>query len=428
MHPPLSPRRPVRHSPMHLIGMLIAFSCIAIAIRSTQSATITVGAHDQQQHLYKAKAAGDQSSSDITDSDQVLLRRMTQRPSIVEYEAQRAAVVAKERSTNFESDAPELTSHEQRANAIVMAAKQVELDAGYLNPHMFAPSRHFFDVMDQIRASKLFKILRRMPKGAILHAHDTALASTDFLVSLTYREHLWQCNDTFKGEIVSLRFARDPPAADSEHFTWTRVADERTRLGQVNYDAHIRSLFSLRTDNPREAYRDINDVWEKFMGIFFLVEPLVTYVPVWRDYYRQSLLEAFEDNVQYLEFRGLLPDVYDLDGGNYTQIDVVQLYVDVLAEFQRENPEFIGSKFIFAPLKAVPDVTFEQYVATMVELHTRFPQFMAGFDLVGQEDAGRTLVSVAELLLRLPDDIKFFFHAGETNWFGSVDENLVSGF
>lgn len=51
---------------------------------------------------------------------------------------------------------------------------------------------------------------------------------------------------------------------------------------------------------------------------------------------------------------------------------------------------------------------------------------MAGFDLVGQEEPGRPLKDFIPQLLSMPDNIDFFFHAGETNWFGSnVDENLI---
>lgn len=51
---------------------------------------------------------------------------------------------------------------------------------------------------------------------------------------------------------------------------------------------------------------------------------------------------------------------------------------------------------------------------------------MAGFDLVGQEEMGGPLKDYIPQLLGMPDDIEFFFHAGETNWFGStVDENLI---
>jgi hypothetical protein len=39
---------------------------------------------------------------------------------------------------------------------------------------------------------------------------------------------------------------------------------------------------------------------------------------------------------------------------------------------------------------------------------------------------GRPLIEYAERLLKYPENINFFFHAGETNWLGSSsDENLV---
>lgn len=101
------------------------------------------------------------------------------------------------------------------------------------------------------------------------------------------------------------------------------------------------------------------------------------------------------------------------------------IYVEALDEFKRENPSFIGSKFIYAPIKQVSNETAANYFDVVLRLHAKFPHFLAGFDLVGQEDTAPGLVSFAQHILQLPADINFFFHAGETNWFGSVDENLV---
>lgn len=65
------------------------------------------------------------------------------------------------------------------------------------------------------------------------------------------------------------------------------------------------------------------------------------------------------------------------------------MYVDVLKEFKATHPDFAGSKFIFAPIRAVDDGTFEGYLPIMMKLLKNFPDFIAGFDLVGQEDKGR---------------------------------------
>lgn len=118
--------------------------------------------------------------------------------------------------------------------------------------------------------------------------------------------------------------------------------------------------------------------------------------------------------------------LYDLDGKVYNEEETVEIYVEALNEFKHENPSFIGSKFIYAPLKQVSNETAANYFDVILRLHAKFPHFLAGFDLVGQEDTAPGLVAFAEHILQLPDDINFFFHAGETNWFGSVDENLVT--
>lgn len=103
----------------------------------------------------------------------------------------------------------------------------------------------------------------------------------------------------------------------------------------------------------------------------------------------------------------------------------MQIYYDALNEFKEEHPDFIGSKFIYAPIKAVPNDTALEYFNDVRKLHSKFPDFLAGFDLVGQEDTSPKISDFAENLLALPEDIHFFLHAGETNWYGSIDENLV---
>lgn len=118
--------------------------------------------------------------------------------------------------------------------------------------------------------------------------------------------------------------------------------------------------------------------------------------------------------------------LYDLNGTDYDQENSISLYMEALDEFKRENPSFIGSKLIYAPAKPnQSNETYATYFKSVRRLHSKFPQFLAGFDLVGQEDRSPTLLTFAEQILQLPDDIKFFFHAGETNWFGNTDENLV---
>lgn len=45
----------------------------------------------------------------------------------------------------------------------------------------------------------------------------------------------------------------------------------------------------------------------------------------------------------------------------------------------------------------------------------KLPNFVIGFDLVGQEDLGKPILEFKELIEPLSKQTQFFFHAGETS-------------
>lgn len=90
------------------------------------------------------------------------------------------------------------------------------------------------------------------------------------------------------------------------------MSEIRKEIGDDVYEQKVRRFFTLIVDDPTQVYSDINAVWNKFMEIFMVFGSLVTYTESWKDYYRQSLQESYDDNVQYLEFRGVLPEVRSL--------------------------------------------------------------------------------------------------------------------
>lgn len=349
-----------------------------------------------------------------------------QRPTPLEYDALRKDFFLDQQCRYLGSELT-LSPQEERVNEILMTLKRSELDFGFTNPGNFSGAVHIFESFNRINNSKLFNIIKKMPKGGVLHAHDTALLSTEKIIEFTYRENLWILGDLDDTENPPrFLFSMETPVAVNG-LQWSSVADIRLALTPQIFDQKLHTLLNLYSTDPTIEHRDINYVWRRFKSIFGVLGGIVCYDQVWKAYYYQALQEFVEDGVQYLEFRGLLPDVYAINGTIYSPAQVVELYLEVLEKFKREHPTFVNSKFIFAPIRAASDQQFDEDLKILSELRLKYGNFVVGFDLVGQEDEGRPLKDYAHKLLQLPPDVNFFFHAGETNWNGmSTDENLVS--
>lgn len=312
-----------------------------------------------------------------------------------------------------------LTPEEEVVNRILMQHKYQEYDMGYVTPSTFLPARHFFHTKNEIEKSEVFKFIQKIPKGASLHSHATALVSGEFVYNLTFSENLYGCIDNKRLKLHFFKNASDDLSCEWKSLTVLRNEDR-------NFDKFLQSQLTVIVDKPDEVYEDINAVWNAFKDTFKTVTPMLTYKPIFKEYFRQALQELYEDNVKYLEFRSNFPTLYDLNGNKYGPVETVDLYMETLEEFKMDHSDFMGARIIYAPHRSVDNKTVLDYVKTMNSLTQTYPDFVAGFDLVGQEDRGRPLRSFVKFLKQVSPETKFFFHAGETNWFGTVsDMNLI---
>nr|XP_049699045.1 adenosine deaminase 2-like [Helicoverpa armigera] len=351
--------------------------------------------------------------------------------SVVFSDAQNVEKVLKERQYLMEKELSmmlgssiELSDSELKANEIIMDLKMNEIENGFLHPNNFNLSKHFFEYKDLVKKKKLYKVLKDMPKGAILHAHDTGILSPDYMVELTYWDNLWVCFVKGNNDI-QFQFSKRTPTSTCGS-KWKLMKDARKGARSVaKFDADLRTHFTLVIDKPNEVYTDVNTVWQKFQRYFISSGPLLTYKPVWEQYYYDTLMALREDNIMYLEIRSVLPSLYDLEGNTYDPVVTAQSYKRVTEKFMNDYPDFFGAKLIYAPLKLVNKRTLQEYIKTAMEIKALMPDFLVGFDLVGQEDLGVPLKEFMPELSRLSDDIDLYLHAGETNWYGTTsDENL----
>ncbi|GLV42710.1 Adenosine deaminase-related growth factor A [Carabus blaptoides fortunei] len=337
-----------------------------------------------------------------------------------DYWTERAKFIKNEEALAFGSRLT-LSVAEQSVNNRLMELKWQELADGFKNPGSFPPARHFFDAKDDITKSVIFHLIQNMPKGGALHIHDVGLCSLDYIINdITYRDHLYGC---IEGDSIQLRFA-DPPPKEA---CWKLLKTLRLEAtSEDDFNQWLRSKMTMITDNPQEKYPDVNAAWVKFNSIFALLFPMLSYRPAFLDNFRQTLDEFYNDNVNYMEIRGVVPNLYELDGRTYSPVQTMGMLKQVADEFLVDHPDFLGVKYIYAPSRKVDNATMDVYLKNFWDMKCAYPDFLVGFDLVGQEDMGLSLTSFVQKLQAEAHDVKFFFHAGESAWNGmSTDMNLV---
>jgi len=310
-----------------------------------------------------------------------------------------------------------------------MATKHQELAKAFYSSD-FPPAKTFYQVKKDIESSRVFQTIRRLPKGGILHVHDFGMTSVEWVIqNVTYRDNLYMCIDNATD---SLKFGwfTNPPQLDAECL-WMNVKDTRTLLGDESVDQALKKHLNIMAENPSEAYPNINSVWDKFNKVFGALFSLLSYVPVTKDYFYQAFTEFMEDNVQYLEFRTVLPSLCpnmdNCDDGT-SAIETGHIFKEVAEKFLRDHPnDFCDIRMIYAPIRYVMAPQVETYLEVASQLKVELGDFMVGFDLVGQEDKGKPLIDFVPLFLEKlhGSDLKLFFHAGETDWQGqATDFNL----
>lgn len=105
-----------------------------------------------------------------------------------------------------------------------------------------------------------------MPKGGVLHVHDSALTSLDFFYhNITFRPNLYMC------EGGSLKFYRNAP----ESCTLLRKLRESPEMAE-KIKKQIYDLFSMK-DN----YNGETETWNKFGQIFGFLKSILSYEWVW---------------------------------------------------------------------------------------------------------------------------------------------------
>ncbi|KAF1988553.1 Metallo-dependent hydrolase [Aulographum hederae CBS 113979] len=318
------------------------------------------------------------------------------------------------------------------------------------------PGMMFMLAKERMEKSKLWKIVRRMPKGALLHCHLQAMVEPEFLIREAFKIEGIHCQSpvplvsdqdrlksgftfsyqkstaaTTASSIWSSSYETDKPVS------MVTAADTFPNGGREGFIKWVVSRSTITPDESISHHEGLNEVWRKFSSCFLVIGSLITYEPVFRIFLQKMFGQLLEDGVQWVDMRATFVQPFMKEGAEEYDKDFSGLFQVIREELEKfksseEGKDFWGGRMIWTSLRILEKRAIISDMKACIELKKAFPDLIAGYDLVGQEDLGRPLQDLVPELFWFKKrcmeegvDIPFFFHAGETLGDGSTtDENL----
>jgi adenosine deaminase CECR1 len=295
-----------------------------------------------------------------------------------------------------------LSPEEKEANQKLMLLKQEEFE----RTHEYFPPAHNFlksKTQQMIDQSPIFEVMKRMPKGGILHVHGFLMGDYRWLIEqATYRADcfIYELKDE-KAAQGALRFFGKPPGNG-----WRRVSELRKLADDVEeFDEGLYRSVTLGEEDLAQP-----DIWEEFTDCFRRSMGLFDDDEVFDGYHRNVFRDLIEENIQYIETRS-------------------RGEMNIIEEVQRENPEF-KVKYIIYSHRSDNREQIEQELDAALNRRAENPDLIVGFDLVEEEDKEHTNLYFIHELIEARHKAKergitlpLYLHSGESNW--TENENVL---
>ena len=384
---------------------------------------------------------------------------------IQQYYQGREALIEQEKAQRSDTSFRQsLTPIAAAACAIVARIRAEEHQTIWTNDHVDdgAPSgvNHYPGMMfslakQRLEQSKTYQILQKMPKGALLHAHMDAMIDSDFLVDqvlatpgmvLQASQHLGTA-EARKQASVTFHYSKSSEFAASSIWTdsyqpgqlvpATVAADSFPHRGQEGFKAWVVERSTITPDESLNHHHGLDAVWEKFRSCFTILGSMLRYEPIFRASLQRLFHQLRQDGLQWADFRMAFVAKFWKEGRDHPeegQEALFQAFGEELERFQstEEGKGWWGCRFIWTTLRIYGKKDMVDHMKQCIAIKKAFPHLIAGYDVVGQEDMGRSLADLTPELFWFKKrcmeegvDIPFFFHAGECLGDGDeTDENL----
>lgn len=306
-----------------------------------------------------------------------------------------------------------------------------------------------------METTKSWQIVRRMPKGALLHAHFDAMIDTDWLIDqVLATEGMAMVADqglssaeARENAFISFQYTKTTPKdstsiwgdnyVDKQLVPVKAAADTYPKDGKKGFRTWLESRCAITQEESLNHHHGVDAIWRKFQSTFPILGSMIFYEPIFRAAVQRLLHQLLEDGLRWADFRIAFVFKYrreNHDEPEATYDEFFNVFREEVKRFQatEEGKRFWGCRFIWTTPRRLGKKEIVESMKKCIAMKSAHSDLIAGFDLVGQEDMGRSLADLTPELFWFRKrcvenqvDIPFFFHAGECLGDGDeTDQNL----
>jgi adenosine deaminase CECR1 len=249
-----------------------------------------------------------------------------------------------------------------------------EYEDSLLTDHVdIFPGMMFSLAKERMEKSKLWQIVQKMPKGALLHCHLEAMVDLD-----------WALEEAFNISGVSV-VASGPITTEQEmrktgfSFTYSKPTQTEVSIWSTDYAANtpvpintaadsfpnggkkafiewVRSRVTITASEHLSHHEGPNEVWRKFMSCFPILGSLIYYEPIFRKFIRRLCKQLLDDGVYYVDLRSAFYTPYrcaqkdSWDGDWFNMLDHMANEIEDF-KASEEGKGFWGARMIWTTIR-----------------------------------------------------------------------------
>jgi len=243
-----------------------------------------------------------------------------------------------------------------------------------MNQNELFPGMMFNVAKSHMETTKLWKIVRKMPKGGVLHAHIGAtvdlkwvfneaiktpgmcISASVALTSANARE-ISMLNFRYENSIT----AATPSIWNSDYVPNVLVplkesADSFPEGGREGFVAWMQDRCSITQTESLQHHLGVDDVWKKLSSAFVILSPIFYYEPIFRAFLKKLFSTLLEDGIRWIELRAVVNSNFTMEGQNTAvanPLHVAGILSEVITEFKAtdEGKEFWGARVIWTSMR-----------------------------------------------------------------------------